>query len=468
MKRNGVGFYNRGTQGINNVISGKLGKLKSGNLRYPTDPSYPASRFIQISVYDGTLASSIQAMTDGVSQIQGILQSKISEVAATTASVARTATSGGTTTGTLSSNAASVVNTVMTGGAQALPAIGNALVNVGNAGLNEIVGTLSSGNLGNGSVASGTTKDWVSDIFLPLPNAIAEGMVHNYEEQSGWIGDVKEKLLDSPINGAIGAAAFVSKMTGSRSVTFDRNRVSMYTDSSFRSVTLSWELVPNNEPESKAIQAIVKDLKKYSSPESVSGKILLKSPHFFRIKFGNTTIDEAMQFYEVVLTDITVDYSPGGAMEMFKDDTPKTVSLSVTFKDREPKLMDDWSKGAPTAVAAQTPSCSGGSTGAVPSSTSTSTTPGSNNSITQAGGGTNAAENSGEEQAAEPVDIISKTSELSTERLADDLGKTDVNAQNINSDNIPSVMMSITKSPIDLSDKLPAESPYVGDFDSFA
>jgi len=451
MAKNGIELFNRGTQGLNKVVSGALEKPKA-TLKYPHG-SYPAAKYVEISVYSGDLAASIQGITDGVSQIQGALQDKLGEI-------------GGAV---ISGNAASVGSAVSNSGSAAM-ALGNGIVSIiGGAAssFQQTVGALGTGHLGNGSVAN-HAKTIVTSMFLPLPNEIQESMSHSYDEEAGWFGTVKPHIpgVTKGIDTVVDMASIISKMSGSRSITFDRNRVSMYTESAFRSVNLSWNLVPNDAAESKAIHDIVKTLKKYSSPASVSGKILLKSPHFFRVKFGNKLMDEALQFYEVVITDIGIDYSPGGGMEMNYDDTPKTVSLSITFKDREPKLMEDWSKAPPRASTGSTPSCTSGS------ATTGATGPGSSVSTQTAGagGGANSAANTGIPQAPEPemLDEDWRNGTIDADDISVDWGKSTVDAPNTQNQEGPSVINTITKSPIDLSDKLPAESPYAGDFNSFA
>ena len=74
----------------------------------------------------------------------------------------------------------------------------------------------------------------------------------------------------------------------------------------------------------------------------MSGKLLLRAPFFAKLDFSNQLINTALQFKEVVMTSIEVNYSTSGYMETYSDDAPKTMSLSVTFQDREPKTLEDW------------------------------------------------------------------------------------------------------------------------------
>jgi hypothetical protein len=100
--------------------------------------------------------------------------------------------------------------------------------------------------------------------------------------------------------------------------------------------------VPNNATESETIQKMIMDLKMYSSAEETTAGLKLEAPYFFMIEFGNKYLQTNLQFYEVVIESIAVSYVPGGSMEMFYDKSPKNVQLSITFKEREPKLRHHW------------------------------------------------------------------------------------------------------------------------------
>jgi len=515
MKRQGIALYNRGTQGMNSVVSGKLAKMQKGSLKYPHG-NYPIEKYVIISVYEGNMADSIGALVDGVSKVNDKLGEKIGEtvsgltnasnssgltgkikdattvvkekaadfVSNSTAKSSNDAfddSTSGNTQGKIQSASGSATASnnkgssgflssagdLITGIAGGVVDAGGTLVSesskVGVAGINDIISSVSKNGLGNGSV-SDHAKSFVANIYLPLPNEIQEALSHSYEEEAGWVGDVKANMpfLDSGVNMAVGAAAFISKMTGSRSVTFDKNRVSMYTESAFRTISLSWALVPNNQEESKAIHEIAKSLKKYSSPESVSGKILLKSPHFFRLKFGNKLIDEALQFYEVVIEEIGIDYSPGGNMEMNHDDTPKTLSLNITFKDREPKLMEDWDKGVPKATEPSKPSCSAGSaskgTGSGSGSSTDTDKTGNSAKKAGAGGGSDAKDNSGKEQAKPPKHPTLDATDENWRDGSNDLPESDF----LNDIYNESIYNPLTE--LDPKEKLPAETDVVDEY----
>ncbi len=203
----------------------------------------------------------------------------------------------------------------------------------------------------NGIANKSLPRVFKANIFLPLPNNISETFAHEYSEEAGWADQAAKAM---PIVGGESIAAVgtfnalgagLAKATGSQAYKYFENQIQMYQKTAFRSIDLTWILVPNNKSESEKIHEIIRVLKMYSSAEALAGKLILRSPHFFELKFSNKTLQNALQFTEVNLISIQVEYSPGGGMEMSKDSLPKSVSLNMTFQDREPKLHKHWKDG---------------------------------------------------------------------------------------------------------------------------
>ena len=200
--------------------------------------------------------------------------------------------------------------------------------------------------VGGGMGNKALKKDYKDAFMLPFPNTISESLAHSYDEEDSWLQDTK---LTAPlINGVVSLAgktpAGIAKFTGSQAYKYYENKIAMYQSSAARSISLQWNLVPYNATESKNLHEIIRKLKMYSSPELLAGKLILRSPHFFWLQFKNTVLNEALQFNEVNITEISVEYSPGGSMETFNDDMPKSVDLTITFADREPKTHENWEK----------------------------------------------------------------------------------------------------------------------------
>jgi len=213
--------------------------------------------------------------------------------------------------------------------------------------------TIGSGSFTNAELS----RNFITSYYLPIPVNISETLAHQYQAEEGWLTSMPGGgAIKSAMTTIAGLNAVYSKMTGARSQIFNENKISMYKGTNLRSFSLEWTLVPNNAQESQTIQKMIMDLKKYSSAEESKGGLLLEAPNFFMIEFGNEYLQNNLQFYEVNIENIAVSYVPGGSMEMFYDKSPKNVQLSITFKEREPKLRHHWdskkgskSGGFPTA-----------------------------------------------------------------------------------------------------------------------
>ncbi len=187
------------------------------------------------------------------------------------------------------------------------------------------------------------SKEWKDTIWLPLPNSLTEDLSHEYSEETGLYDTVSGARGDVPLRPHTIASNVASLATGRQKLLYNENKMVQFSRSAFRSITLSWTLIPNNHKESLAIQEIITKLKAYSSPQHVASKLLLRAPFFCKLQFPNSYINEALQFNECVITNIQVDYSTSNAMETFsQDNMPKTMKLSITIKDREPKTLQAW------------------------------------------------------------------------------------------------------------------------------
>ncbi len=209
---------------------------------------------------------------------------------------------------------------------------------------------ISKGNFGNPSLDDGGIPVWKYNFYLPLPNEIQEALSHDFTSQGGLVDQAAELLTSIPgiskLSGLSDTAGKISNMaslaTGSQAWSYYDNKVLKYTSSDFRSLDCSWTMIANNQAEAKTIQEIILQLKAFSSPESRAGKLMVQAPHFFSLTFNNKVIDDALQFKEVVITGLSVNYSTNSDMQLFVDEMPKTINLSITFKDREPKLANTW------------------------------------------------------------------------------------------------------------------------------
>jgi len=312
-----------------------------GGLRYPVD--LPAEKYVRIGVYNTSDADKVQAGLAGIGA--GAVQAAEAAFKGA-ADVGKSALDGIMKKSGIGDVASGIGNAI----SQAGKGVWGGIKNAFNSGTQLIGDTLKSAyntaqNMGKNGVGNPKlARSWVTNIYLPLPNELQESYSHSYEAQDGWINDMPGMdTVKSTVEKATKVSATLAKMTGGRQIQYYENKLQMYSGTEFREVTLTWDLVPSNSSEAGAIQEIVRSLKAYSSAESKAGKLLVQAPNFFGLFFSNPIVDSALRFHEVVLTNVSASYTPGGTMEVYHDQMPKVINLSLSFRDREPKLREDWS-----------------------------------------------------------------------------------------------------------------------------
>ncbi len=187
-------------------------------------------------------------------------------------------------------------------------------------------------------------EEYVEELWLPLPNELSESLQHTWGDAEGWVQQITQPIGEVTKKAAA-VSNWVGRAKGTQALLYNANKVASFEGTAFRSITLTWDLIANSQQEALSIQNIILKLKAYSSPQAIAGKMLLRAPFFFRLHFDNKQLEQQLQFKETVITDVAVNYASSGYMETFIDNMPKTINLSVTFQDREPKTMQAWAKG---------------------------------------------------------------------------------------------------------------------------
>ena len=315
------------SSGIGGLSSSGLSGFAS-SLKFPSNLT--SDKFIKIGVYDTSENDKIQdAMVGATEAVTNRMQDAFKAVgdAKSVGDLAQKAYDGAKKLGDdivkgldwVKNNWTSIANNALKQGQKFFSQIGQ-------------------NGFGNAKLA----RTWKANIYLPIPNDLSEQLSHMYEAQDGWFASLvpdKAKAIGDKINQA---SANIAKATGGRQIKFYENKIQMYQSTGFREISLAWDLIPNNQSEAMSLYNIIRAFKKFSSPEAKAGKLLIKAPNFFSLEFNNRVLDPALQFHEVVCTNISANYVPGGTMEMFRDDVPKHAQLSLQFRDREPKLAEDW------------------------------------------------------------------------------------------------------------------------------
>lgn len=191
-----------------------------------------------------------------------------------------------------------------------------------------------------------TEAETIYGIALPLPNELVDSQSHKWSSSESVIGgtltSLAEKTGISKINKAVGEFASVS---GMRKHLIDPGYFQDYEGTEPREFSFNWDLVPNNVDEASNILDILYHLKKYTLPTSTINGISMLSPFLFDIIIGNPHINSIMNMNNVVCSNLSINYSAEGAVQLFADGIPKYMSLSMTFAERATVTADFYNEG---------------------------------------------------------------------------------------------------------------------------
>jgi len=185
------------------------------------------------------------------------------------------------------------------------------------------------------------SKTWKASIALPIPNNLQESLNHEWNEESGIVGYYLDKGLNS-FDVVSRVVQGVSTLSGTRNITTNPDYVQIYKGSKPRSITFTWQFLPNSRIEAETLWTIIRRFKTYSSPHPSKTNAFLTAPYFCEIIFENERMETSLKLNEMIINEISVNYSESGYMEMFYDGTPKTLSLTIRFTERKPKMFEDW------------------------------------------------------------------------------------------------------------------------------
>jgi len=216
-------------------------------------------------------------------------------------------------------------------------------------------------SINNYMSVKGQGDNIVGTVFLPLPNELSESQSHSWSQQTGFIHDKVDNVLNGgmhanasdsnlkkALKGGIGGLGNVGKAIGQaasvgfRKPLLDPGYFQNYTGSDTREFNFSWNLMPQSAAEAKTLIDIIIFFKKYSSPSTIANKVALLAPNYFVIEMDNQYINAMMHFGRYVISTVDVDYSDGNNMQTFGDGFPKIISFKITFKEMDMAVQDDY------------------------------------------------------------------------------------------------------------------------------
>jgi len=183
----------------------------------------------------------------------------------------------------------------------------------------------------------------IASIALPLPNQFSDSQQHSWSQEQGVVGNFGSKLTGTSVLGVSMDKILgeTSRLTGTRKPLFDPSYYQNYTGSAPRTFTAKWEFVPQSGDDTNRIVQIIMKLKQYTSPTRMVKGVAILAPYYFEILFSNKYITAMIGIGRVVCENIEVDYGDG-QMQTYSDGMPKKISLTLTLKEVDMAVSQDY------------------------------------------------------------------------------------------------------------------------------
>ena len=196
------------------------------------------------------------------------------------------------------------------------------------------------------NISGAQTRDPSGGVILPVPSSLADVSILNWEQtsvkdQGGKIaGSISDVVSGKVMNAASGVAAIAGAALGK---TVNPGLFMVFTQPNFKEYVFNWDLVANNEDETRRIADIVYAFKfaaapaaqkqgYYDYPDIAIMKLFPKDYYTFVMK-------------PAAITAVRVQYNGAGQPAFLRNGAPVSVKLTVQFKEIQIWEKFSWSRG---------------------------------------------------------------------------------------------------------------------------
>ena len=190
---------------------------------------------------------------------------------------------------------------------------------------------------GIGEIGGGQTRDPRGGVILPVPSSLSDVSILNWEQKSLLAegGKVVSNFLSQGtanlINRISGVASSVASIAGAASgVTVNPGLFMVFTQPNFKEYVFNWDLVANNEDETRRISDIVNSFKFAAAPASVGPAYLYPDIAIMKL-FPKDYYTFVMK--PAAITAVRVQYNGAGQPAFLRNGAPVSVKLTVQFKE---------------------------------------------------------------------------------------------------------------------------------------
>ena len=199
------------------------------------------------------------------------------------------------------------------------------------------------------NISGAQTRDPRGGVILPVPSSLADVSILNWEQtsikdQGGRIAG--SFLPPSAVNFArqfgdavSGAAAIAGAYAG---VTVNPGLFMVFTQPNFKEYVFNWDLVANNEDETRRIADIVNSFKFAAAPASAGPAYLYPDIAIMKL-FPKDYYTFVMK--PAAITSVQAQYNGAGQPAFLRNGAPVSVKLTVQFKEIQIWEKNSWSRG---------------------------------------------------------------------------------------------------------------------------
>jgi hypothetical protein len=124
----------------------------------------------------------------------------------------------------------------------------------------------------------------------------------------------------------------------------------LFSGVTLRTFRFSFKMTPRNKKESEQIKQIIKTLKKNMAPGGQRGDDFLTTPKIFQPQYMKGTRPHPFlhKFKTCFLKDMSVNYTGENTYATYSDGIPISMTMDLTFQEREPIYESDYDKSGTT------------------------------------------------------------------------------------------------------------------------
>jgi hypothetical protein len=174
---------------------------------------------------------------------------------------------------------------------------------------------------------------------MPITEGLVDSQGINWEVTEG-VGatGLKQLLLKSGLDMVRGLSQTVTKtVEAKKGVTVNDLASLTFGLSEFREFTFNFKMIPRNQSDAIRITEIIRFFKARAIPDFTTN--LVQYPRFFTIRaflpsgIVGDLFEQLLVFQTAVITNISVNYFPEGALTFYRDGAPTTVQLELSMKE---------------------------------------------------------------------------------------------------------------------------------------